>query len=83
MYKVLKYSLEVSPEIQPKNLNCVYDRKYYLSDIAEMVNGLDSHRVPIIIKQDGEGSPYCGSFSIDLNYIGLEQGIVDLYESIR
>ena len=80
LYKVLKYSLEVSSAIQPKNLNCVYDRKFFLSDIAEMVNGLDSHDVPILIKEKEKGEPYCGNFSIDLDYIGLEQGIVDLYD---
>lgn len=83
LYKVLKYSLEVSSGIQPKNLNCVYDRKYYLSDIAEMVNGLDSHQVPILIEENEKGNAYCGNYSIDLNYIGLEQGIMEVYESLR
>lgn len=85
-YKILKYSLEAAPGLimaRPKNINCVYDRKYYLSDIAEIINGLDSHEVPIVIEDDKRDQPYCGSFSIDLNYIGLEQGLMDLYESIR
>lgn len=85
LYKILKYTLDSSLypiEIMPKDINCVYDRKFYLSDIAEMINGLDSHEVPIIIENKKRGEPYCGSFSIDLNYIGLEQGLVDLYESL-
>ena len=86
LYKILKYSLEAAPGLimaRPKNINCVYDRKYYLSDIAEIINGLDSYEVPIVIEDDMREQPYCGSFSIDLNYIGLEQGLMDLYESIR
>lgn len=79
LYKILKYSLE-SNVSTPKNINCVYERKYYLSDIAEIINSLDEHKVPIIIEDDNKGKPYCGSFTIDLNYIGLEKGLVDLYE---
>jgi len=83
LYKILKYSLESFPGMivtRPKNINCVYDRKYYLSDIAEIINGLGEYEVPIIIEDGNRGKPYCGSFTIDLNYIGLEQGLVDLYE---
>lgn len=86
LYKILKYSLDSSHYhigIMPKDLDCVYDRKYYLSDIAEMINGLGDYKVPIIIQNEEVGKPYCGSFGIDLNYIGLEGGLIDLYESLR
>ena len=85
-YKVLKYSLECCPHLiqaRPKMLHCTYDRKYYLSDIVEIINSLNTYRVPTILESVERGEPYCGNFSIDLNYIGLEQGIIDLYESLR
>lgn len=83
LYKILKYSLESTIESNKKNIDCVYDRKYYLSDIAEIINGLDSYKVPVIINKEKKGNSYCGNFNIDLNYVGLEKGIKDLYECIR
>jgi len=84
-YKILKYSLECAPHLlgaRPHMLHCTYDRKFHLSDIAEMINDLDRHKVPIIIESKERGEPYCGNFSIDLNYIGLDQGIYEIYESL-
>ena len=84
-YKILKYSLECGPyliQARPDMLHCTYDRKFYLSDIAEMINDLDRYDVPIIVKSKENGMPYCGKFSIDLDYIGLDQGIQEIYESL-
>lgn len=84
-YKILKYSLECGPyllQARPHMIHCSYDRKFYLSDIAEMINDLNSYTVPINIESKEKGEPYCGKFSIDLNYIGLDQGIREIYESL-
>lgn len=83
LYKILKYSLESTIESNRKNIDCVYDRKYYLSDIAEIINGLDSYKVPVITNKKEKGNSYCGNFTIDLNYVGLKQGIKDLYDYIH
>ena len=62
--------------------DCVYSTKYRLTDIAEMINSLDRYEVPIIVKNSGMDPNYCGSCSIlDLDYIGLEEGIKRCYES--
>ena len=84
-YKILKYSLECGPHLiqaRPHMLHCTYDRKFYLSDIAEMINDLDRYDVPIIIESKEKGMPYCGKYSIDLDYIGLDRGIQEIYESL-
>ena len=47
-----------------------------------MINSLDRYDVPIIVKNSGMDPNYCGSCSIlDLDYIGLEEGIKRCYES--
>ena len=84
-YKILKYSLECGPHLiqaRPDMIHCTYDRKFYLSDIAEMINDLDRYDVPIIIESKEKGMPYCGKYSIDLDYIGLDRGIREIYESL-
>ena len=76
--KILNHAL--SSDID--DYECVYNQKYYLSDLSEMINRLSDYKVDIIIQDKEEDPPYCGTFKgIDINYIGLEKGIGDLYES--
>lgn len=78
VFKILEYSL--SSDIS--DYECVYNQKYYLSDLSEMINELSDHKVDIIIQDKEEDPPYCGIFNdINLEYLGLEKGIGDLYEN--
>ena len=63
-------------------LDLCYSRKYYLSEIAEMINNLSDHNVEIIKQGNYEEYPYCGySNSIEcIEYDGLEKGIGDCYD---
>jgi UDP-glucose 4-epimerase len=75
--------LEHALQTNIKDCDCVYSIKYRLTDIAEMINTLDIYDVPVIIKNSGMDSNYCGSCSIfNLDYIGLDQGIREIYESL-
>jgi nucleoside-diphosphate-sugar epimerase len=69
-----------------KDLNCVYDKKYYLSEIANYINDLDSYKVEVVKGGEYKMYSYCGSGdllkSLDLNLIGLEGGIRECYEYI-
>ena len=45
LYKIVKYYLDNSNA--PRDVNCVYENKVFLSDIADMINNLSDHRVEI------------------------------------
>jgi nucleoside-diphosphate-sugar epimerase len=79
-------------ESPPKCLDCCYQKKYMLSDIAMMINELDSHRVEIIIESVDIANPYTGIFDTPvientnipvIDYIGIESGIQQVYEKLR
>ncbi len=69
----------------PKEIDCVYKNKVKLSDIASIINNLSEHKVPVQVESNLLGNSYCGyyqEFTDTLNYIGLEQSIRDMYESM-
>ena len=78
IYKVIVCALENNL----KDVNCVYEFKYCLSHLAEIINGLDNYTVDVIIENDGMDAPYSSDVTIPykLDYIGLEQGIRECYE---
>ena len=64
----------------PKEVECVYEKKYYLTEIAEIINNMGEHKVNIVKNEDGIDDPYCGtSNNLSLKYEGLEKGIRDCY----
>lgn len=79
-------------ESPPHSLDCCYQTKYMLSDIATMINELDSHKVKIIIESSDIANPYTGTFNIPvientnipvIDYIGIKTGIQQVYEKLR
>lgn len=69
-----------------KDINVVYKEKYKLSDIANLINTLDNHKVPIIIQETQKGLGYCGNGDrfnhINFNKIGLYEGLKACYKEI-
>ena len=67
----------------PKNIDCTYDiDAYSLSDIAYIINNLSDYKVEIKIGE-GKGKKYVGDWNpINVNYIGLEQGIKETYKKL-
>jgi GDP-L-fucose synthase len=78
VYKNIKYALDNNI----KDINCVYDKKYCLTDIADIINSLDNYNIDVIIENEGMDPPYCIDMTqpVKLDYIGLEQGIKECYE---
>jgi nucleoside-diphosphate-sugar epimerase len=77
IYKNTLYAIENNI----KDINCVYEEKKYLTDIADVVNNLNDHSVDIIVENEGFDSPYSTTSKlIDVEYIGLEKGIKECYE---
>ena len=60
-------------DINIHHLNCVYEKKYYLSEITEMINNLDDYKVNIV-KLDQELIYVCWAIIIGM-IIKLEHGI--------
>jgi nucleoside-diphosphate-sugar epimerase len=67
----------------PKQIDCSYSTLYKLSDVAKMINNLDNHKVIIKIEQAGMASPYYGMANILTEFIGLEQGIKEVYNKLK
>jgi len=67
----------------PKNVDCTYDiDTCYLSDIAYIINDLSNYKVEIKVGE-GKGKKYIGDWNpININYIGLEQGIKETYKKL-
>ena len=68
---------------QIKDINVVYNKKYKLSDITNIINNLDNYKVPILIESTKLGLSYSGDGTIfnnlNVNYKGLEFGIKECY----
>jgi len=67
----------------PKQIDCSYDKLYKLSNIANIINSLDDYKVTIKIEQEGMDLPYYGIANILLEFIGLEQGIKNIYNKLK
>jgi GDP-L-fucose synthase len=79
LYKIVNYYLEGNNG--PKDVNCVYSKKYSLRDIADIINNLDEHKVKITMDGIYSEFSYCGkSNDLPIQYDGLEKGIRDCYE---
>ena len=66
-----------------KNINCCYEEKYTLKTIANMINSLDTHKVPIITENKTQLEFYCDNTNLPpINIVGLYQGIQNTYKSL-
>lgn len=66
----------------PKEIDCTYEKSLHLSDISNLINNLDTHKVDINIHKNI--TEYSGKFiDLGLPYIGLEKGIIEVYNKIK
>lgn len=80
--KIIQTYLE-KPNL-PKTFDCVYQNKYSLIHIANIINTLDNYCVNIQVKNTNNDIDYMGIYhDIHLNYIGLENGILETYKQLR
>lgn len=82
---VVEYFL-TNQSIKYKNVNMSYTKKYKLSDIANIINNLSSHKVNINIENKDFGLNYTGNYellnSLNLKLKGLELGIEECYTKL-
>jgi hypothetical protein len=67
----------------PKQIDCSYINLYKLSEIADMINNLNDYKVDIHIEKEETTLSYCGISNTLLNFIGLEQGIKEVYNKFK
>jgi nucleoside-diphosphate-sugar epimerase len=79
---LMEYCIETDD--LPKEINCSYRNIYYLKDIAKIINTMGENKVPIKIINKKEGIGYVGNFTnLEIEYIGLEQGIKNVYNKLK
>lgn len=73
----------INNDNMPKQIDCSYTGLYKLSEIANMVNELDEHKVDINIENKGMAFSYYGISNVLIDFIGLEQGIKEVYNKLK
>ena len=67
-----------------KEINCSYEYKYTLSNIANIINKLDTYTVPVIIENKSKLDFYCGEYSeLPIKTVGMVTGIKNTFEILR
>ena len=67
----------------PKEYDCTYDTSYFLTDIAEIINSLGSHRTEIVLASNAPVSDYIGTHvNIGIPFDGLHHGIRTVFERL-
>lgn len=68
----------------PKVIDCSYNYSPTLYNIAQIINNLDTYKVNINIKEWDMAPPFNGNFiDLGLKFIGLEQGIKNVYNKLK
>jgi len=67
----------------PKIAECSYNEKYTLLDIANIINNLSDYKVPIEQLDFTIGDPYIGVTTPNLEFLGLKQGIKEVYNKLK
>lgn len=66
-----------------KEVDCIYDDTVSLSNIAQQINNLAINKVPINIVDPLPGQNYIGTYDeLPITFIGLEQGIKNVYNKL-
>jgi len=70
----------------PKLVDCVYDKKYSLVDIANLINDLNDYKCKINLENNSNIKDYIGQGvvlkNLKLKLIGLKKGIKETYSSL-
>lgn len=80
MQDLINLLIYIIPNNTYKEIDCVYSQKYKLSDIAQIINQLDTYSVDITINDPEQDKEYCGQASNVISYVGLEDGIKNTYQ---
>ena len=63
--------------------DCVYEKKYKLSDVAYIINSLSNYKVDVNLMNEKLGLDYCGvHHNLDIEFEGLKLGIENISKNI-
>jgi len=66
-----------------KEIECIYNNPYKLSDIANFINNLEEYKVDIIIENNNSKN-YIGEYNnLEMEYYGLVEGIKKVYNFLK
>lgn len=65
-----------------KEVNCSYENKYTLLDIANVINSLSNHKVEILTESTDMDISYIGESELPINTTGLLAGISHVYNKL-
>jgi nucleoside-diphosphate-sugar epimerase len=65
-------------------IDCVYYEKHTLTDIVKIINKLNKHKVGVKLEKPTQEEPYTGFWrGLPIELVGLEQGIKNVYNSLK
>lgn len=74
----------INQEFEYNEIDCVYENKLKLSDIAKIINSLNNYKVDVDISNNELGNSYCGMYkNLKINYIGINDAIKKVYEKLK
>jgi dTDP-4-dehydrorhamnose reductase len=81
---LVKYHITTDPYKLIPESNCAYLESMSLFNIANIINELDHHKVPIYIDAQ-PSSDYESNYNApyNLKYVGLKQGIINTYNKLK
>jgi nucleoside-diphosphate-sugar epimerase len=84
LIKLVEYTINNPSSKLLKEVHCSYIKDYTLREIADMINQLSDYRV-LVYMTDEFGQDYTTPFNAEygLKYIGLEQGILEVYNKLK
>ena len=85
LVSIVKYYIDNPKYPLDTDMDLVYQQKYKLTDIGNIINQLDSHTV-IVEARDGREAPsYLGNnigITLDIELVGLKEGIRRVYNAL-
>jgi UDP-glucose 4-epimerase len=84
LIKLVKFTIDNPSSRLLKETHCSYVTNYTLRDISDMINELEDHKV-LVYMTDSFGQDYISQFNAEygLDYIGLKQGIKNVYNKLK
>lgn len=83
IYIIDQYIMGNAHTSLPKITECVYKEKISLYNIAQFINSLSNYKVPINVLDSSDGVPYIASTHPVKKFIGLKQGIQEVYSKLK
>lgn len=75
--------LYINEDHLPKEINCSYEEKYTLKNIANIINTLGDYKLPIVVENKNKLEFYCGDSYLPINPIGLKDGIIKTFNKLK